>query len=348
MTTLGIIGGGQLGKMIAIAAQQFGLNTLILTDSSDSPATLVSNNSLFGDYNNQALLQQFCDRIDFATCEFENIPLTTANFIAQNKKVFPSPAVLQIAQNRLLEKDFINSLNIATTKYQAIANYTQLQQAYADFGNSILKTATMGYDGKGQVVIKSPADCFVAWQQLGNCSPLILEQFCPFDCEISVIVARSTTGEIVAYEPLQNTHRNGILHLSQYPANISASICNKAQDLAIKIAKNIDLVGVLAVEFFVCGEELLVNELAPRPHNSGHFSLDACLTSQFEQLIRAITGFKLGSVKFHSSGYMQNLIDQDDISEFMHNQYAKIHIYGKKQAKPGRKMGHVNILKTPL
>jgi 5-(carboxyamino)imidazole ribonucleotide synthase len=215
------------------------------------------------------------------------------------------------------------------------------------FGKAILKTATMGYDGKGQFVLKNAKDAQKAWAQAKS-QKLILEQFCPFDSEISVMVARSKNGEISAYEPLTNIHKNGILDESIYPAKISKALQVKAQKLAKKIIEELDLVGILAIEFFVIGNELLVNELAPRPHNSGHFSMDAAITSQFEQLIRAITGLKLGSTKFHSTGFMKNLIGDEvkNLEKFYKNSHAKIHLYGKDKIAVGRKMGHVNILNS--
>jgi 5-(carboxyamino)imidazole ribonucleotide synthase len=205
----------------------------------------------------------------------------------------------------------------------------------------------LGYDGKGQFVLENSAAADKLWPHVKN-QELILEKFCPFDCEISVIAARSTSGEIITYEPLVNIHKNGILNQSIYPAKISEELKIKAQKIAKKIVEKLDLIGILAVEFFVIQNELLVNELAPRPHNSGHFSMDAAFTSQFEQLIRAITGMKLGNAEFHSQGYMQNLIGNQvqDLKKFQQNPYAKIHLYGKKRIIEGRKMGHINILEV--
>jgi 5-(carboxyamino)imidazole ribonucleotide synthase len=203
----------------------------------------------------------------------------------------------------------------------------------------------MGYDGKGQFVLSNAADAEKIWPQAKD-QKLILEKFCPYSSEISALVARSKNGEIVTYEPLTNIHKNGILDESIYPAQVSESLQIKAQELAKKIAEKLNLIGVLAVEFFVVGDELLVNELAPRPHNSGHFSMDACVTSQFEQLVRAITDLALGSTYFHSSGYMKNLIGDEvkDLEKFYKNPKAKIHLYGKEKIAAGRKMAHVNIL----
>lgn len=350
--TLGIIGGGQLGKMIANKAHQFGLKTIILTDQKNSPASFVSNNILVGDYQNQEILQKFCSQIDFATFEFENIPLASAQYVAKHKPLFPKPEVLATTQHRLLEKNFLNQIKVATTKYLAINAYQDLETSYLQLGKSILKTTTMGYDGKGQFMLDSMASCQQAWQELSGYldqnslkDQLILEQFCNFSCELSVVVARSQK-QIVAYDPLNNIHRHGILWQSHYPSLLTNNLISQAKEIAMHIAQSLDLIGVLAVEFFLLDNQLLVNELAPRPHNSGHFSMDACITCQFEQLIRAILNINLGSTKFHSTGYMQNLLGKQiaDVEQFLQNDKAKIHIYGKEKIAEGRKMGHINIL----
>ena len=354
--TLGIIGGGQLGKMIANKAHQFGLKTVILTDQENSPASFVSNNIIVGNYNNLETLQKFCAKIDFATFEFENIPLASAQYVAKCKPLFPKPEVLAITQHRLLEKNFLQSIGIATTKYLPINSYENLEKGYLELGKSVLKTTTMGYDGKGQFVLDSLKNCKQAWQELSVYfqqksaeNQLILEQFCNFSCELSVVVARSEK-QTVAYDPLKNIHRQGILWQSHYPCMLSNNIILQAKEIAVKIATHLDLIGVLAVEFFLIDNQLLVNELAPRPHNSGHFSMDASVTCQFEQLIRAILNINFGSTYFHSQGYMQNLLGSqiNNLTEFLQNDQAKIHIYGKQTVADGRKMGHINILKHDL
>ncbi len=337
ISTIGIIGGGQLGRMTCFYAHKMGFKTVVLSDIADAPATFVTNQTIIADYSDKDALKKFAQMIDIATFEFENIPLEAVSFLAQHVEVCPNAEVLKITQHRVLEKDFLNSIGAKTADY-ATSNF---EENLKKFGKAILKTATMGYDGKGQFVLKAGDSL----PELGS-SPWILEKFCPFDSEISVMVVRSKTGEIKAYEPLTNIHKNGILDESHYPAKVSDSLKIKAQNLAKNIAEKIGLIGVLAVEMFVIGDELLVNELAPRPHNSGHFSMDAAVTSQFEQLIRAITGLPLGSTEFHSTGYMKNLIGDEvnNLEEFYKNPNAKIHLYGKAEAKAGRKMGHVNIL----
>lgn len=345
ISTIGIIGGGQLGRMICFYAHRMGFRTVVLSDVENSPASFVTNQTIVAPYSDKKALKKFAELVDVATFEFENIPFETASYVASNVELFPSAEVLKITQNRILEKTFLNSIKVKTAEFAEIKTLEELQKNLKKFVKAILKTATMGYDGKGQFVLKNAVDAESAWAQ-ANGHKLILEKFCPFDSEISVMVARSKTGEISAYEPLTNIHKNGILDKSIYPAKISKAMQTKAQKLAVKIAKELDLVGIMAVEMFVIGEELLVNELAPRPHNSGHFSMDGNLTSQFEQLIRAISGMKLGLVKFHSKGFMKNLIGDEvkNLDEFEKNPKAKIHLYGKDKVVEGRKMGHVNIL----
>ncbi|MBM3579574.1 MAG: 5-(carboxyamino)imidazole ribonucleotide synthase [Alphaproteobacteria bacterium] len=337
MKTIGIIGGGQLGRMACLAAHQLGFRSVIFTDQKNSPASFVTDAVIVADYSDQKALKEFCKIVDVVSFEFENIPFETASFVASCVDFHPRAEILKITQNRILEKNFLNEIGVTTTEYVT----SNFEENLKEFGKAILKTATMGYDGKGQRILQV-SDTLVSDT---FSTEMILEKFCPFDSEISVMVARSKAGEIKAYEPLTNIHKNGILDESHYPAKISEGLKIKAQELAKKIAEKLDLVGILAVEMFVIGEEILVNELAPRPHNSGHFSMDACVTSQFEQLIRAITGLPLGSTEFHSKGYMKNLIGDDvkNIEKFFQNPRAKIHLYGKAEAKPGRKMGHVNI-----
>ena len=353
--TVGIIGGGQLGRMACFAAQAMGFRTVVFTDQKNSPASFVTNQIILAKYSDKKALKKFADLVDVATFEFENIPFETVSYVASQVSFFPKPEVLKITQHRILEKNFLNSIGVKTADYAEISSLEELQKNLKKFKKGILKTATMGYDGKGQFVLAKAADVdivvgagLVPARGRPQGSPLlILEKFCPFDSEISVLVARSKNSEIKTYAPLTNIHKNGILDESIYPAKISKALQIKAQAIARKIAEKLDLVGILAVEFFVIGDELLVNELAPRPHNSGHFSMDAAVTSQFEQLIRAITGLSLGSTEFHSTGFMKNLIGDEvkNIEKFYKNPRAKIHLYGKEKVAVGRKMGHVNLLK---
>jgi len=346
MKTLGIIGGGQLGRMICFYAQMMGFRTVIFTDQKDSPASFVTNQTIVGDYLDKIALKKFCDVIDFATFEFENIPLETAEFVAQNSQLYPNVETLKITQNRILEKNFLNENQIKTTEYKVINNFDDLEKELMIFKKAILKTAIMGYDGKGQFILEDVEMAKKVYENVKN-YPLILEKFCKFDDEVSVIVARSKSGEIKAYEPLTNIHKNGILERSFYPSRLSLPQKIKTQKTATKIVEKLNLVGIMAVEFFIIDNKILVNELAPRPHNSGHFSMNASVTSQFEQLIRAITGMNLGETRFHSQGQMINLIGDDvnNIDKYQNNPRAKIHLYGKGEAKEGRKMGHINVLK---
>lgn len=349
--TIGIIGGGQLGRMTAHAAQALGYKTIIFADKIDSPAIQVTDSSIIANYDDKNALQKFADLIDVATFEFENIPVASVEFLNAIKPVYPSAQVLKITQHRILEKSFLNNLGVATAEFAEIKTLENLLDGLKKFDKAVLKTATMGYDGKGQFVLENEASARDAWAKILASSTsipqLILEKFCHFASEISVIVVRSINGEIACYEPLTNVHKNGILDSSTYPAKISATTKNSAEEIATKIVQSLDLKGVLAVEFFVMDDgSLLVNELAPRPHNSGHFSMDAAITSQFEQLARAITGLPLGSTEFHSQGFMKNLIGDEvnNLSEFLIDKNSKIHLYGKLEAKAGRKMGHINIL----
>jgi 5-(carboxyamino)imidazole ribonucleotide synthase len=342
-----------------------GFRTVVFTDKKDSPASLVTNQTIIADYDDKLALKKFSDSVDVATFEFENIPLETAKYISARTSLYPKTQVLEITQNRILEKKFLNSIGVKTADYLVISDLDGLKKGVAIFKKAILKTATMGYDGKGQFVLRNENEAEKIWPEVKN-QKLILEKFCSFDCEISVIVARCAASklksklnlndckaEIVAYEPLTNVHKNSILHKSFYPSFVDQKLKNKASKIAKEIAKQIDLVGVMAVEFFVVNDELLVNELAPRPHNSGHFFTDAANTSQFEQLVRAITGMKFGSTKLHSEGYMENLIGEEVIKaeKFLKNPYAKdfqakVHLYGKLEAQGGRKMGHINWLRS--
>ncbi|MFT6332472.1 MAG: 5-(carboxyamino)imidazole ribonucleotide synthase [Lentimonas sp.] len=347
-STIGILGGGQLGQMAARAANQLGYRTIIFSDTDNCPASFVSDQTIISDYENELALKEFSQKIDIATFEFENIPVNAVNFISKNKPVYPKSNVLEITQNRLNEKRFLNGIGVGTANYKKIQTLEDLKSGHEEFGNCVLKTATMGYDGKGQKVLKENEDLVNIWSDFSG-KEIVLEKFVNFECEISTIIARSTSGEISCYEPLQNIHEDGILRKSTYPANISIKTINLAQEIATKIITELDLTGILAVEFFVLGDgNLLVNELAPRPHNSGHFSMDASKTSQFEQFIRAISGLPLGNTDFHSKGHMENLIgdDVEKIDYYLKNKNAKIHLYGKEKIAAGRKMGHVNFLEA--
>ena len=351
--TIGILGGGQLGRMIALAAARLGYRVHIFADEADSPAAQVCNRATVADFADMAALDGFAAAVDVATIEFENVPASAVYRVAARKPVRPRPEILEITQDRLREKDFLRSIGIATTEYRAVRDAAALERAMRDFGApAVLKTVRMGYDGKGQVTLRPKTKSEPetkseeAWRQMGGAFG-ILEEFVDFACEISVIVARSADGVCATYPPVENRHTNHILDTTIAPARISAELVQRAEVIARHVAEKLDLVGLLAVEMFVTrGGEILVNELAPRPHNSGHWTIDACMTSQFEQLVRAICGLPLGSVARHSDAVMKNLLGEDVARwrEALQDPCAKLHLYGKSEVQPGRKMGHVTRL----
>jgi 5-(carboxyamino)imidazole ribonucleotide synthase len=345
--TIGIIGGGQLGRMISVAAALMGYKVHIFTDEKNSPASYVSAKTTVAKYTNKAALKRFALAVDVVTFEFENIPNESVKVLEDIVNVRPGWQSLYISQNRIREKDFLNSIGVATAEYQKITSAKTLSLAYKKLGpKCILKTAESGYDGKGQAFIDENSNLQKIWRE-GKFKSAVLEKLVPFVKEISVIVARREDGGAMPFIPVENLHKSGILDTTIAPARVSSEIMEDAWARAHKIADQLELIGLLCVEFFLTNKnELLVNEIAPRPHNSGHWTMDACITSQFEQLIRAICGLPLGSASYHSPAIMKNLIG-DDIhkwEEFIQDSDTKIHIYGKNDARLGRKMGHVTHL----
>lgn len=345
--TIGILGGGQLGRMIALAAAPLGYRVHVFADEADSPAAQVCDRATVADFGDVRALDGFAAAIDAATIEFENIPAAAAHRVARRKPVQPRPEILEITQDRLREKDFLRSIGIATTGYREVRDAAALARAVRDFDTpAVLKTVRMGYDGKGQVTMGPETVPEEAWRRMGGAIG-ILEAFVDFACEISVIVARGMDGASAVYPPVENRHTAHILDTTIAPAPISAALAAHARSVARHVAEKLDLVGLLAVEMFVTREGgLLVNELAPRPHNSGHWTIDACMTSQFEQLVRAICGLPLGSVAHHSDAVMKNLLGGEVARwhEALADPRAKLHLYGKSEVQPGRKMGHVTRL----
>ncbi len=343
-STIGIIGGGQLGRMIAASAALMGYKVHIFTDEKDGPASHVAYKTTVAKYTNKAALKKFAESVDVVTFEFENIPHESVKVLENIVPVRPGWKTLYIAQNRVREKDFLNSIGVATTKYEKITSAKSLEEAYKKIGpKCILKTTELGYDGKGQAFVDINSDLQKLWHE-GKFKKAILEKLVDYTKEISVIVARSEDGSSIPFVPVENIHKSGILDTTVAPARISSKLMDEAWEKAHKIADSLELVGVLCVEFFVTAKnELLVNELAPRPHNSGHWTMDACITSQFEQLVRAVCGLPLGNTAYHSMAIMKNLIgdDIDNWKEFIKDPDTKIHIYGKEKARPGRKMGHI-------
>jgi 5-(carboxyamino)imidazole ribonucleotide synthase len=351
-STIGILGGGQLGRMTAVAAAALGYRCHILCPDNDPPASHVADITTKADYTDAKAMAAFARSVDVVTYEFENIPYEPVAALSSVVPVRPSPSVLRIAQDRLQEKDFLQSIGVGTAPYQRIAGPDMLADAARTLGRpSILKTSRMGYDGKGQITIRPETDLEAAWTHLKQAMPPpiegVLEGFVDFEREMSVIVARSVDCKIANYVAVENRHENHILAQTIAPTRGSPEIARHAEAIARHIAEKIDLVGILGVEMFACRDgTILVNELAPRPHNSGHWTIDACVTSQFEQVVRAICGLPLGNPRRHSDAVMDNLIgDQvDRWAEILKDADAKLHLYGKGEARPGRKMGHVTRL----
>jgi len=345
--TIGILGGGQLGRMTALAAARLGYRCHVFCPERESPAKLVTCFATTADYTDKAALADFARQVDVITFEFENVPAETAEHLAAFKPVRPGPAALRIAQDRLKEKEYVGAASIATAPYAAVTNLTELEASLQRIGRpALLKTVRLGYDGKGQVTIGAGADLATAWRSLGT-ELAILEGFVDFACEISVIVARGAGGACAIYPAVENRHVNGILDTTIVPAPIAPEAAARAVAIARRLAEGLDIAGLLAVEMFLTKRgELLVNELAPRPHNSGHWTIDACHTSQFEQLVRAICGLPLGSAERHSDAVMKNLIGAEVANwrAILDDPLRKLHLYGKTEILPGRKMGHVTTL----
>ncbi len=348
---VGIVGGGQLGRMLALAAARLGLSCHVFTDRDNDPAIEVASAATVAPYDDEQALARFAASVDVVTYEFENIPARTAEALAAEKPVRPSPKVLELTQDRLIEKNFITSLGIEVAPYAQVDDAGGLARAVGHIGRpSILKTRRFGYDGKGQALIREGSDLAAAFWSIGG-QPAILEGFVPFECEISVVAARGIDGDFAAWDVGLNAHEHHILATTRVPAGIGERLVLRAVETAREIAQALDYVGVLAVEMFVVdapgGKKLLVNEIAPRVHNSGHWTIDGAATSQFEQHVRAICGFPLGSVRAHGPVEMRNLIG-DDIArwrEYLAQPGACLHLYGKTEARPGRKMGHVTFLR---
>ncbi len=345
--TIGILGGGQLGRMLALAAAELGLKCHIYAPEMDSCAFDVSAAQTCAAYEDEAALAKFADAVDVVTYEFENIPAATAKFLWSRKPVFPDPSVLETTQDRIVEKTFVNRLGIATPKFAAVDSIATLKQAVAGIGTpSVLKTRRLGYDGKGQATIKRAEEAEAAFASIGS-APSILEQFVPFRREVSVVAARGRDGKVVAFDTTENLHRDHILHKSRVPARMPDALGGQAIVIATKIAEALNYVGVLAVEMFVLDEsgklKLLVNEIAPRVHNSGHWTMDGATASQFEQHIRAVAGWPLAKPRRLGNVEMTNLIgaEANDWEKLAAEPGACVHLYGKGEARAGRKMGHV-------
>ena len=356
---IGILGGGQLGRMLAKAAARLGFKTYIYAPDAAPPAADVSAARYVASYTDETSLAHFAERVDVITYEFENVPAETVEILARlGATVRPGAKALEKAQDRLVEKQFLQEIGAATAAFHGVNNIHDLEDGLKRVGRpAILKTRRLGYDGKGQTRLtdkdKDLPGAFekaieFAWAEVGA-APSILEAFVPFEREISIIAARSVDGNVAMYQPAENVHRNGILKTSTLPANISAKTEQTAREITTALMNALDYIGVAGVEFFVLKDgSLIVNEFAPRVHNSGHWTQDACAICQFEQHIRAVAGWPLGTPTRHSNVVMENLIGDEanawhDIAK---QENAALHLYGKSEARAGRKMGHVNRLST--
>jgi 5-(carboxyamino)imidazole ribonucleotide synthase len=345
--TIGILGGGQLGRMLAIAAARLGFHCHIYSPEKDSCAFDVARASTCAAYDDWAAIAKFAAAVDVVTYEFENVPAECAAYLAARKPVLPDPKVLETTQDRLSEKNFITKLKIPTAPYTSVHSATQLAAAVETIGlPAVLKTRRLGYDGKGQAKISKGVDPNAAWRTMRH-APSILEGFVDFEREVSVVAARSQDGKVVSFDVTENEHRDHILKISKVPAAITPTVERDARQIAQRIAKAFDYVGVLAVEMFVVRKgknfALLVNEIAPRVHNSGHWTIDGASVSQFEQHIRAVAGWPLAKPVRHGRVQMTNLIGDeiDDSAKWLTVPGAAVHLYGKKESRPGRKMGHI-------
>jgi 5-(carboxyamino)imidazole ribonucleotide synthase len=354
--TIGILGGGQLGRMSAIAARRMGYKVRTFDPSSGACAAGIADEHVTAEWSDTAALTRFAQGCGRITLEFENIPPATVEFVAKSVPSHPSAKVLAICQNRRREKEFLRTAGIPCANFAVVSSLVELQAAVKSIGfPCVLKTADFGYDGKGQVKLPTAeADLTAAWNKIGGAVG-VLEAWVPFQMEISVLVARTVDGRTAVYDPAENIHRNHILHLSISPARISEATATEARALALSIAEKISLVGLLAVEMFVKDGRIVVNELAPRPHNSGHQTFDANETSQFEQHIRAVCGLPLGGTMPLAPSAMVNLLgdlwrngQEPDWTKVLADPSAKLHLYDKGKAAPGRKMGHITVTAPTL
>lgn len=344
--TIGILGGGQLGRMLAMAAAKLGLKSHIFSDVADAPAVDVAAAHTIANYADETALTRFARAVDVITFEFENVPSEALSLLARERPTRPDARTLAVTQDRFAEKSFVSDLGLAVTGFSRADSVEEACEGLARIGApAVLKTRRLGYDGKGQVKITSAAELDGALQKLKH-APAILERWVEFSFECSVVAARGADGSFEAYDPPENLHRDQILRRSTVPARLDAEQAAEARTSAKRIADAVDYIGVFAVEFFVTNDgALLVNEVAPRVHNSGHWTLEACITSQFEQHVRAVAGWPLGDPARHSDAVMDNLIGTEaEDWQTLARARASLHLYGKREARTGRKMGHVTRL----
>ena len=344
-SSIGIFGGGQLGRMTAHAAQRLGFHAHIFSSSPDDPACQVTPLCSIGRYDDLAAVRQFVDQVDVVTLEFENIPLPAAKVAENLGKLRPNSQLLDICQDRRKEKQFACDLGFETTRFVEIHSLDQVSRSLKEWGPCILKTARLGYDGKGQLRLESALDAG-PWLEKRQKDGLILEQQVDLATELSCIVARNQLGQVRCFPVTENQHETGILRTSRVPANITDEQRHQVEETCRTIAHKTDLVGVLTVEFFLSTSgAILINEMAPRPHNSGHWTLDGCSTDQFEQLVRAVSGLPLGSTEFLPTS-MHNLLGEEihSAADLLDRPATNLHHYGKLEARPGRKMGHYTVV----
>ncbi len=355
--TLGMLGGGQLGRFFVAAAHEMGYRVWVLDPDPHSPAALIADRHLLAAYEDYAALDELAQGCAAITTEFENVPAGTLDYLNKFTIVRPAAAAVSVCQNRIAEKNFLRDHGLPHADFSAVHREQDLQEASDPLFPGILKVARFGYDGKGQAVVSSRAQALAAFQQFKG-ETCVLEQKLELDYEVSVVLARDEAGLVKSFPTAENSHRKGVLDVSLVPARASAELRAQAAELAARIADGLGYIGTLAVEFFVVRGQLLINEMAPRPHNSGHYTLDACISSQYEQQLRALCGLPLGEARAHSAAAMVNLLGdlwyessptghryrEPDWSKLYAFPTLKLHLYGKHHARPGRKMGHFTVV----
>ncbi len=350
---LGMLGGGQLGRMFIMAAQTLGYRVTVLDPSADCPAGCVADRFLCADFTDTKAIQELGATCAAITTEFENIPATSLSILAESCIVSPDAQSVSIAQNRIYEKQFLLENGFSVAPFVVIQDYNDITTTIpAELFPGILKVSQFGYDGKGQIRVSNKTELNAAFSDLKE-KRCVLELLMPLNCEISVVLVRGGDGTITVFPVSENQHVHGILDISITPARVSQETAQQAQETAIQVAKKLDYRGVLCIEFFVLDDgQLLINEIAPRPHNSGHYTIDACITSQFEQQVRSLCGMPLGNTDMHCAAVMVNLLGdlwqrkEPDWKSVLQHPLAKLHLYGKREARPKRKMGHYTVLDT--
>ena len=352
--TLGILGGGQLGRLFTLAARSMGYRVMVLDPDAASPAGQMADAHIQADYTDAAALKQLGEQCAAITTEFENVPAASLIELARHCRVAPSADAVAIAQDRSHEKTWLADNGFATAPFAVINNETELEAGLAKTGApALLKVSRFGYDGKGQARVATPDEARAAFKAFGN-QACVLEGFVKLDAEVSVVLARDDAGECALFPLAENQHANGILDISIVPARVSNALAQQAREMARAVAHKLGYVGIMAVEFFIADDRLLINEVAPRPHNSGHYTLDACVTDQFEQQVRVLCGLPLGDTRLLSPVVMLNMLGDrwqnggPNWNALLVHPNIKLHLYGKQAARPGRKMGHCNVLDVDL